>query len=88
MIDPAAGTNGVSAITSMISSGTNTMFTVFWFGRRNWNYAVQYSSTLVPPVSWQIVPGCTNIMGSDMLTNCTDRTVLVVTNRYYLILGY
>jgi hypothetical protein len=88
MIDPGAATNGVASITSMVSSGTNTSFTLSWFGRLNWNYAVQYADGLMAPVSWQTLAGCTNIAGMDMITNCTDRTVLGVTNRFYRILGY
>lgn len=88
MIDPAAATNGVASFVSMTSAGTNTSFTLSWFGRLNWNYAVQYSDGLMAPVTWQTLPGCTNIAGMDMITNCTDRTVLGVTNRFYRILGY
>jgi len=81
-------TNGMSYISTLVSSGTNTAFTISWFGRLNWNYAVQYTGSLPVPNVWQIVPGCTNIVGLDRMTNCTDRTTLGVTNRFYRIIGY
>lgn len=88
MIDSAAATNGVASIASMVSSGTNTSFTLSWFGRQDWFYAVQFANGLAAPVVWQILPGCTNIAGMDRMTNCTDRAVLGITNRFYRILGY
>ena len=86
-ITPGALTNGMTQLSAMVSSGTNTAFTVSWFGRVNWNYAVQYANSLSAG-TWQNLAGATNIAGMDMITNCTDRTVLGITNRFYRVVGY
>jgi hypothetical protein len=87
-VDPAAATNGLTQLTAMTSSGTNTSFTLTWFARLNWNYAVQYANTLAPSPVWLNLPGYSAITGLDMMTNCTDTTVLGVTNRFYRIIAY
>jgi sugar lactone lactonase YvrE len=87
-INAGAVTNGIAQFSAVMPSGTNTAFTISWFANSNWYYSVQYASSLVDPVVWQSVPGCTNIAGAGMMTNCTDRTVLGVTNRYYRIIAY
>ena len=85
---PGAATNGVSEIAAFVSAGTNTAFTLTWYGVSGWLYAVQYTPSLAAPVVWQNVPGCTNIAGMNMITNCIDNTVGGVTNRFYRIVGY
>lgn len=88
LIDPAATTNGITQLTAMSSSGTNSSFTLSWFARTNWIYGVQYANALTPSMVWSNLPGCTAIMGYNMLTNCTDSTVLGITNRFYRIIAY
>jgi hypothetical protein len=87
-VDPAAATNGLTQLTAMTSTGTNTSFTLTWFARLNWNYAVQYAGTLSSSTVWSNLPGYSAITGLDMVTNCTDTTVLGVTNRFYRIIAY
>jgi hypothetical protein len=85
-ITPGVETNGLTSLSALMSSGTNTAFTISWFGRLNWNYAVQYANTLMS--SWSILPGATNIPGRNMMTNYTDTAVLGITNRFYRVIGY
>jgi hypothetical protein len=85
-IIPGAVTNGIAQLTAMMSSGTNTTFTISWFGRLNWNYAVQYADTLMTP--WYTLPGGSNIVGLDVMTNYTDTTILGISNRFYRVIGY
>ena len=87
-IDPAAATNGLTQLTAMTSTGTNTSFTLTWFARLNWIYAVQYANVLSPSTVWVNLPGFSAVSGFNMITNCTDTTVLGVTNRYYRIIAY
>ena len=87
-VDPAAATNGLTQLTTMTSTGTNTSFTLTWFARLNWNYAVQYANVLSPSTVWVNLPGFSAVAGFNMITNCTDTTVLGVTNRYYRIIAY
>lgn len=87
-VTPGVVTNGMAQLSAAVFSGTNTAFTISWFGRLNWNYAVQYADTLVAPVTWSTLAGGTNIMGLDRMTNCTDTTVLGITNRFYRVIGY
>ncbi|MEI6516760.1 MAG: NHL repeat-containing protein, partial [bacterium] len=86
-IIPGVATNGLTSLSALVSTGTNTAFTISWYGRLNWNYAVQYAGSLMS-ASWQNLPGCTNIAGMNMITNCTDTTVLGITNRFYRVVGY
>lgn len=88
LVDPAAATNGVTQLTAMTSTGTNTSFTLTWFARLNWNYAVQYANTLSASMVWSNLPGYSAVPGRDMITNCTDSTVLGITNRFYRIVAY
>jgi hypothetical protein len=83
---PGAETNGVTPVTTLMSIGTNTSFTISWFGRLNWNYAVQYADTLMTP--WYTLAGGSNIVGLDVMTNYTDTTILGVSNRFYRVIGY
>ncbi|MEI6563275.1 MAG: LamG-like jellyroll fold domain-containing protein [bacterium] len=87
-IDPAAATNGLTQVTAMTSSGTNSSFTLSWFARLNWNYAVQYANILSSSTVWLNLPGYSAVSGMDQMTNCTDTTVLGVTNRFYRIIAY
>lgn len=87
-VDPAAATNGITQLTAMTSTGTNTSFTLTWFARLNWNYAVQYANTLAPSTVWSNLPGYSAVSGMNAITNCTDSTVLGVTNRFYRIIAY
>jgi len=87
-IDPAAATNGLTQLTVMMSLGTNTSYTLTWFARLNWNYAVQYANTLSPSTVWSNLTGYSAVAGLDGITNCTDSTVLGVTNRFYRIIAY
>ncbi len=87
-VDPAAATNGLTQLTVMTSTGTNTSFTLTWFARLNWNYAVQYANTLAPSMVWSNLSGYSAVRGLDMITNCTDSTVLGITNRFYRIIAY
>jgi hypothetical protein len=87
-VDPAAATNGLTQLTAMTSTGTNTSFTLAWFARLNWNYAVQYANSLTPGMVWVNLPGYSAVKGLDMITNCTDSTVLGITNRFYRIMAY
>lgn len=88
LVDPAAATNGITYLSAMSSPGTNTSFTLSWFGRLNWNYAVQYANSLGDPTLWNNLPGYSAVSGHDMMTNCTDTTVMGVTNRFYRIIAY
>ncbi len=85
---PGAETNFIVPFTGAMTPGpgTNASFTITWFGILNWYYALQYANTLADP--WQVLPGCTNIVGLNMLTNCTDYTVGGVTSRFYRVLAY
>jgi len=83
---PGVETNGLAQLSALMSTGTNTAFTISWFGRLNWNYSVQYANSLLS--SWGTLPGSTNIPGRDMITNYTDRAVLGITNRFYRVIGY
>lgn len=87
-VDPAAATNGLTQLTAMTSTGTNAFFTLTWFARLNWNYAVQYANFLAPSTVWSNLPGYSAVSGLNMMTNCTDSTVLGVTNRFYRIIAY
>ncbi len=87
-VDPAAATNGLTQLMAMTSTGTNTSFTLTWFARLNWNYAVQYANSLTPGMVWVNLPGYSAVTGFDMITNCTDSTVLGITNRFYRIIAY
>ncbi|MEI7880640.1 MAG: LamG-like jellyroll fold domain-containing protein [bacterium] len=87
-VDPAVATNGVTQLTAMTSTGTNTSFTLTWFARLNWLYAVQYANTLAPSTVWSNLPGYSAVSGMNLITNCTDSTVLGVTNRFYRIIAY
>jgi len=87
-IDPAAATNGFTQLTVMTSTGTNTSYTLTWFARLNWNYAVQFANILSPSTVWSNLPGYSAVAGFNMMTNCTDSTVFGITNRYYRIIAY
>ena len=87
-VDPAAATNGITQLTAMTSVGTNTSFTLTWFGRLNWNYAVQYANTLSASTVWSNLAGYSAVTGLDRMTNCTDSSVLGITNRFYRIIAY
>lgn len=86
-IVPGVETNGLAQLSAFMSTGTNSAFTISWFGRLNWNYAVQYANTMMSS-SWFTLPGGTTIPGRDMITNYTDTAVLGITNRFYRVIGY
>lgn len=83
---PGVETNGVTPVTTLMSIGTNTSFTISWYGRLNWNYAVQYADTLMTP--WYTLAGGSNIVGLDVMTNYTDTTIVGISNRFYRVIGY
>ncbi len=84
----AGATNGAAQFAGLVSAGTGTTFTIYWFARSNWYYAVQYANDLGETEPWPLLPGGANIPGHDALTNCTDGTVGGVTSRYYRIIAY
>lgn len=85
---PGAETNFIVPFSGVMSPGpgTNSAFTVTWYGILNWYYAVQYANTLGDP--WQALPGCINIAGQNMVTNCSDYTAGGVTSRFYRVIAY
>jgi hypothetical protein len=80
-------TNSPVEFTSMTAPGSDSVV-ISWFGRLNWYYAIQYVDSLGPDSLWHILPGCTNIVGRDADTNCTDGTVSGTLNRFYRIISY
>jgi hypothetical protein len=81
-------TNGVATLTGLVSAGTNDSFTLYWYARSNWYYAVEHAGSLMSTSGWMTLAGATNIPGRDAVTNYTDRTLSGVTNRFYRIIAY
>ncbi len=83
---PGGVTNGSAKAAVVALPGANG-FVVSWYGVANWLYAVQYAGSLLPGTEWQFMPGASNILGRDAVTNRVDATA-GVTNRFYRILSY
>jgi hypothetical protein len=79
-------TNAPVHFSSLTSPDSNSVV-ISWFGRLNWFYAVQYVDSLAD-TSWQVLPGCTNILGHNAETNCADDTIGETLNRFYRIISY
>jgi len=84
---PTSATSGVSAASASAMPAASG-FVITWYGVTNWLYAIQYANGLAPLPDWRFLPGASNILGRNALTNRVDGTTTNVTKRFYRIQAY